>query len=262
MPSLAAAATYPPTPPPHRDEHHKRYRSTDYMRPQNWRQHKHDCTIATTPWLTLRGGARPQATTDHATICDRCGGAHHTSACPNYSQPRYTHKDAQRPTPTERRALSHSTTYRLRLINARIIRQPGDGTCLYYTLRHGAGLRITSHQLRQQLADFVSTNLDLHIHGSTYRQHIYWETNLDPQHYVRNIRQAGWGGAIELSAFSQHYHTTILVYEPAPPEAPYQFTRIAQYGSFNTTRLIRVLYSGRSHYDLLLAHMTKTTPPH
>ena len=71
------------------------------------------------------GGTYPKGT------CDKCDGAHLTDSCPIYKRKKEDHPDAWRnfgrKTPLEMGKGGGN----FKLKNARVVRQPGDGNCLF-----------------------------------------------------------------------------------------------------------------------------------
>lgn len=79
---------------------------------------------------------------------------------------------------------------------------------------------------------------------------------MDVPAYCARMRRAGeWGGAIELLVFSRLARVSVLVYER---DAADEFRLISAFENAERKgatqpRLVRVLYSGRCHYDALKA---------
>ena len=69
-------------------------------------------------------------------MCARCDKDHDTDACPHYKKPRENHPDALRRKPLEMGGPAGN--FMLRDRDARVARQPGDGSCLYHSLVFGA----------------------------------------------------------------------------------------------------------------------------
>lgn len=98
------------------------------------------------------------------------------------------------------------------LRNARVIPQPGDGSCLYHSLSYG--LRTTNAStLRHELARFLKDNPKLEIAGDTLEEWVRWDSNNSVNEYARRQAVSGWGGGIEMACCSTLKHVNIHVYE-------------------------------------------------
>jgi hypothetical protein len=64
--------------------------------------------------------------------CDKCDGKHATDACPYYPKTRETHPDAQR---SSKHLGGASSLPGAHLRTAKVVRQPGDGSCLFHSIR-------------------------------------------------------------------------------------------------------------------------------
>jgi len=95
--------------------------------------------------------ALPSATSH---VCDKCDGAHATADCPWFKKDREDHVDSKAP----RKLLDSSRCTPELVYSARIIRQPGDGSCLFHSLAHGLRDGTSASMLRKQLVQFISTN--------------------------------------------------------------------------------------------------------
>lgn len=67
--------------------------------------------------------------------CDKCDGKHETNQCPFYKTKRGNHPDEQR-NGSKLGGVSSLPGQTLR--SARVIRQPGDGSCLFHSMSYGA----------------------------------------------------------------------------------------------------------------------------
>ena len=139
--------------------------------------------------------------------CGKCGGAHASDQCPHYQNDRENHKDAQenlgRGHPARARA-STGDYFLLPCASARVVRQPGDGSCLYHALLYGLDNNYkasaeTALMLRHELASFLLDNSHLTQSGDTLREWVEWEDpSVSLERYVRRQAELGWGGAIEI----------------------------------------------------------------
>lgn len=67
--------------------------------------------------------------------CDKCDGKHETSQCPYYKTNRGSHPDEQKNFYKKLGGVSSLPGQTLR--SARVIRQPGDGSCLFHSMSYG-----------------------------------------------------------------------------------------------------------------------------
>lgn len=105
--------------------------------------------------------------------CDKCDGPHLTDACPHFRKPREVHKDAW-VNYGQKHPLQMGTdggNYMLK--NARMVRQPGDVSCLFHSLSFGLNGGVGNYcqnwasSLRRELAQFIAANPQLEIAGDT-----------------------------------------------------------------------------------------------
>eukprot|EP00755_Sulcionema_specki_P030570 Sspe_Gene.94675::Locus_67023_Transcript_1_1_Confidence_1.000_Length_729::g.94675::m.94675 len=100
----------------------------------------------------------PPASPPDKLCCDKCDGKHLTEKCPYYPKPRENHPDAQRRRPPDMGRPCGNVV----ITNARVVRQPGDGSCLFHALSYGMnGPGATT--LRRELADWVCSHPDTEI---------------------------------------------------------------------------------------------------
>lgn len=93
--------------------------------------------------------------------CDKCDGKHETDDCPYYKKKREDHPDAQRNSNHKMGGLSllpGST-----IMRAKVVKQPGDGSCLFHSMCYGLGTGINASRLRSEICSFIQNNPDLKI---------------------------------------------------------------------------------------------------
>lgn len=73
---------------------------------------------------------------DGKLCCDKCDGNHKTEECPYYKKQRDNHPDAQKNKQIGGAISLLPCNY---LYTARVVRQPGDGSCLFHSLSYGIG---------------------------------------------------------------------------------------------------------------------------
>lgn len=180
--------------------------------------------------------------------CDKCDGPHATERCPHFVKPREQHKDAWVNYGQKKPLQMGCDGGHFVLRNARIVRQPGDGSCLFHSLCYGLGDRTSAATLRRELARFVADNPQLEIAGDSIEEWVRWDSGSSCDSYARRMHQGHWGGGIEMAAFAQLKGVNVHVYE----QRGGQFKRISCFNSSNAHRTVHVLYQGRMHYDALV----------
>jgi len=136
------------------------------------------------------------------------------------------------------------------LRNARVISQPGDGSCLYHSISFGLGQRNGAHMLRRELASFLQQNPKLEIAGDTLEEWVRWDSNSSVNEYARRQAVSGWGGGIEMACCSCLKGVNIHVYESMGRYSS-DFKRISCFDNPNADKTVHVLYQGGLHYDAL-----------
>eukprot|EP01062_Namystynia_karyoxenos_P010367 TRINITY_DN1367_c0_g2_i1.p1 TRINITY_DN1367_c0_g2~~TRINITY_DN1367_c0_g2_i1.p1 ORF type:complete len:369 (+),score=101.30 TRINITY_DN1367_c0_g2_i1:86-1108(+) len=177
--------------------------------------------------------------------CDKCDGKHETERCPYYKKPRENHPDALRRKPPEMgRPCGNKVVPR-----ARVIRQPGDGNCLYHSLSYGLGGPGAS-ALRRDLADWVRQHPNEEIAETPIKDWVLWDSRLSPDQYARRMGISGWGGGIELAACSRAKRVNVHVWENDRLSRGYR--RISCFDCpGGSARTINVIYQGGVHYDAI-----------
>merc|ERR1740117_1925205 len=117
--------------------------------------------------------------------CDKCDGPHITDNCPHFKgKLREDHKDAWNNYGRKHPVTMGENCGNYVLRNAKVLRQPGDGSCLFHSLVFGlqgavGNQRQQQHwqgrgggggsagELRRELAGFVMENPRLEIAGDT-----------------------------------------------------------------------------------------------
>lgn len=132
---------------------------------------------------------------------------------------------------------------------ARVIRQPGDGSCLFHSMAYGLK-EGSAHSLRQEIAKFIEVSPSMKIAGDTLEEWVRWDSRSSVGQYARRMACGGWGGGIEMAACSHLKRVNVHVYESRG--GGYEFKRISCFDSPGANRTIHVLYQGGVHYDALL----------
>ena len=197
--------------------------------------------------LLMQAKARQQARTG-AQRCDRCDGPHPTHLCPHFRKERDGHEDAQihRPVPNcSDESIAPDTVF------ARVVRQPGDGACLFHSLAHHVGGN--GQALRREVADRIEASPNLEVAGTPLHKWVAWDSGgLAPPAYASKLRSGAWGGALEMAVIAATFSVCIHVYEQQPGSSP-AFKRMASFRppGGEPVASAHVVYRGRVHYDAL-----------
>jgi hypothetical protein len=176
--------------------------------------------------------------------CDKCDGKHETDRCPHYRKKRGNHPDERK---GKGKGLGDGSGGNFFTRNGRVVRQPGDGSCLFHSLAYG--LRgASAGQLRRSIAEFIGKNGKLMIADSPLSDWVKWESNSSVSSYARRMSRGGWGGAIEMAACSRLKGINVHVYERSRGG----FKRISCFNVKGAKKIVHVLYGGRVHYDALV----------
>eukprot|EP00928_Gymnodinium_smaydae_P042976 TRINITY_DN28899_c0_g1_i1.p1 TRINITY_DN28899_c0_g1~~TRINITY_DN28899_c0_g1_i1.p1 ORF type:complete len:444 (-),score=72.21 TRINITY_DN28899_c0_g1_i1:176-1507(-) len=186
------------------------------------------------------------------TKCDKCDGPHATEDCPHFKKAREDHKDAWANYGKKHPGHMGGSGGNFVLRGARVVRQPGDGSCLFHSLCFGlkaVGEHRNASQLRQELALFIKKNPKTQIAGDTLEEWVNWDANTSvPAYASRMAAGRAWGGGIEIAACALLKQTNIHVYERKSGE----FKRISCFDCPRPTeRVVHILYQGGVHYDAL-----------
>jgi len=184
--------------------------------------------------------------------CDKCDGPHPTDRCPNFKKVRENHKDAWANYGKEHPGRMGSSGGNFVLRGASVIRQPGDGSCLFHSLCYGLkalGTHENASQLRNDLAHFIRRNPKQEIAGDTLEEWVSWDSNSTVNAYTQRMAAGrAWGGGIEIAACALAKKANIHVYEKKGGE----IRRISCFETPVTTRrVVHILYQGGTHYDAL-----------
>jgi len=184
--------------------------------------------------------------------CDKCDGPHATASCPFYKCGREEHRDAWANYGHQNPLKLGSDAGKFVLRNARVVRQPGDGSCLFHSM--AAGLReacsdeSAASDLREDILTFLEGSPGEVIAGDTLEEWVQWDAGSTVDAYVRRMRgQGSWGGGIEMACCSLLKRVSVHVYEACAGG----FRRISRFESARPRATIHVLYQGRMHYDAL-----------
>mgnify|MGYP003386577990 CR=1 FL=1 len=178
-------------------------------------------------------------------ICDKCDGKHKTDDCPHFKKPRESHPDA-----TSRSAglgAAVSTLPGASIRSGKVMRQPGDGSCLYHSLSYG--LRNTNASaLRAEICSFMMKNPTMKISDTPISEWVQWDSGTSVQDYAKKMSRGAWGGGIEMAIVSKMKSVNVHVYEKTWSGG---FKRISAFDvatNPSSKNIVRVLYCGGVHY--------------
>eukprot|EP00981_Chlorochromonas_danica_P007232 scaffold1618_cov158-Ochromonas_danica.AAC.16 len=182
--------------------------------------------------------------------CEKCDGKHETDHCPYYKKRREDHPDAQR-----RKHIGNVSNLPGALLRmARVIPQPGDGSCLFHSISYGVSHSMecshSAKSLRQLVVKFINSNPSTKICDTSLEDWVKWDSGCNVSEYCRRIASGAWGGGIEMACLSIILHCNIHVYERAASG----YRRISAFDCVNDAQnqpTVRVLYCGGVHYDAL-----------
>lgn len=147
-------------------------------------------------------GATAVASTKVATkvlCCDKCDGKHETDNCPYYKKKRDDHPDAQK----NKQIGGVSSLPGNTLYSARVVRQPGDGSCLFHSMSYGLPSKSNAARLRAEICQFIQNNPNLKISDTPLQDWVKWDANSSVAEYARKMSRGSWGGGIEMACVSQ-----------------------------------------------------------
>lgn len=178
--------------------------------------------------------------------CDRCDGPHLTENCPIFKQARCDHIDATRRKPPELGTSGGNFV----LKSACVVRQPGDGSCLFHSLSYGLGSG-DARSLRRDIASWIAKNPDLKIADTPVKDWVKWDSGRSVSQYSRSIGVTGWGGGIEMAACARLKGINVHVYEKRGMMKS-GYLRISCFDVKGAKKTVHVLYQGGVHYDALV----------
>ncbi|CAE7553272.1 L [Symbiodinium sp. CCMP2456] len=176
--------------------------------------------------------------------CDKCDGNHATEDCPHFKKPRDQHPDAWNLV-GKSHLVAASLADQKFVTRGRVVRQPGDGSCLFHALAFGLG-GTTARHLREEAAQLIERQPQSQIIGTALQDWVKMDSGRTVGGYVNQLRRGAWGGGIELAVLAKSRKVMVEVYEARKGG----FARIAKFGEGR--KAVQVLYQGRLHYDALL----------
>ena len=183
-----------------------------------------------------------------ATVCDKCDGKHLTENCPYFKKPREAHPDAT----SRGKGLGSipSTLPGATLRNARVVRQPGDGSCLFHSLSYGLK-DINANTLRAEICNYIINNPNMLIADSPISDWVKWDSGSSVVDYGRKMSRGAWGGGIEMAVVCKMKNVNVHVYEKQWDGSLKRISAFDTSVSPESRPIIRVLYCGGVHYGML-----------
>ncbi|CAE7224827.1 L [Symbiodinium necroappetens] len=176
--------------------------------------------------------------------CDKCDGNHATEDCPHFKKSREQHPDAWNLVGKSHLVAASQADQKF-VTRGRVVRQPGDGSCLFHALAFGLGGTSARH-LREEAAQLIERQPQSQIIGTALQDWVKMDSGRTVGGYVNQLRRGAWGGGIELAVLAKSRKVMVEVYEARKGG----FARIAKFGEGR--KAVQVLYQGRLHYDALL----------
>lgn len=198
--------------------------------------------------------------------CDKCDGKHETEDCPHYKKSREAHPDAQK---MLQKIGGTSNLPGAFLSTATIVRQPGDGSCLFHSMSYGLKDGSNASSLRSEICSFINRNPQTKISDTPLQDWVKWDTGTSVSDYSRKMASpSAWGGGIEMACVSQLKNVNVHVYEvirgggasikgaSGVRGSVAGYKRISAFDcAVDPERrpTVRVLYCGGVHYEALVA---------
>jgi hypothetical protein len=188
-------------------------------------------------------------------MCHKCDRDHDTDRCPNFKKERESHPDAL---PKGQKKEMGGSAGNFVLRNAKVVPQPGDGSCLFHSLAYGLGSG-GARTLRREIAAFIESNPSLKIADAPISDWVRWDSQQSVGAYCSRMAHAGWGGGIEMAACALLKRVNVHVYERKSGLGFLPtglggggYKRISCFDVSNAARTVHVLYCGGVHYDALV----------
>lgn len=181
--------------------------------------------------------------------CDKCDGKHLSSSCPYFKKERETHPDAQR---GNKKLGGTSSLPGATLRSARVIRQPGDGSCLFHSMSYGLQDGSNAQSLRRDICNFIEKNQSVLIADTPLSDWIKWDSaGGSVSSYTRKMSGGAWGGGIEMASTSIMKGVNVHVYERSMLSGLVRISAFDHPVSPELKKTVRVLYCGGVHFDAI-----------
>lgn len=179
--------------------------------------------------------------------CDKCDGPHETDRCPHFKKLREKHDDAWSSYGKSKCSSDSGGDGAPIVRHARVVTQPGDGSCLFHSLSYGLSDGSRAASLRKDICGFIAKNPEMTIADTAIKDWIRWDTNDSVQAYAARMAEGTWGGGIEMAALTRMKKVNVHVYEKCREG----YRRISAFEFPGAKKTVNVLYQGRMHYDAI-----------
>mgnify|MGYP001819767960 CR=1 FL=1 len=159
--------------------------------------------------------------------CDKCDGRHATRACPFFKKEREKHPDAHKLLGKKHLVAASDVEEARMITRARVVRQPGDGSCLFHSVAYGLQDGSNAGSLRKGACDFMARNPNTEIMDTPLGEWINYDSRCGVSEYVSSMRRGAWGGGLEMAVVALQKGVQIDVYEGRQGG----FARIARFGT-------------------------------
>mmetsp|Transcript_76686 Transcript_76686/g.171944 ORF Transcript_76686/g.171944 Transcript_76686/m.171944 type:complete len:247 (-) Transcript_76686:325-1065(-) len=181
--------------------------------------------------------------------CDKCDGPHETDKCPHFRKAREKHADAWSSYGSRAKSSKDPNGDGAPVVrNARVVKQPADGSCLFHSLSYGLADRSSASTLRRDICGYIAKNPDMTIADTAIKDWIRYDSNDSVYEYAERMSGGTWGGGIEMAALTKMKNVNVHVYEKCHEG----YRRISAFDSPNARKTVCVLYQGRMHYDAIV----------
>jgi hypothetical protein len=182
-------------------------------------------------------------------VCDKCDERHPTDQCPYFKKDREKHKSAwenygKKGVVSENREVTYAAA------DCNIIRQPGDGSCLYHSLAYGLRpiQNVSAANLRKQIASFMEKTPDVEIADTPLSDWVKYDSGASAGEYAKMMSYGSrWGGAIEMAACTRLFNVNVHVYSRTSKG----YTRISTFANKDARQTVSVSYEGNCHYNTI-----------
>jgi hypothetical protein len=184
-------------------------------------------------------------------ICDKCDGKHPTAKCPHFKKARSKHTDAWSSYGRSKSAPpanAKSESIIIKLSDATVVPQPGDGSCLFHSLCYGLKDGSSAQQLRKDIAAYIAKHPTLKIADTAIKEWVKYDSGGGIRAYASKMKGGTWGGGIEMAALTKMQNVNVHVYE----QCKEGYRRISAFESQGARKILNVIYRGRMHYDALV----------
>jgi hypothetical protein len=128
----------------------------------------------------------------------------------------------------------------------RVVRQPGDGACLFHSL--ALGHPIDGIELRTTLARFIRDHPSFRLGDQSVADWVAWECGISAQKYAQGLER-GWrvGGMLEVGLFAHIFGRRVLVFDGRNGLQVEPMAAVGPEGA----AVQRIVWTG-GHYDALV----------